>query len=40
MIDNPVKDESNIPDDPLTNLYILSLSIFGMYIVKRVVERK
>ena len=40
MIDNPVKDESNIPDDPLTNLYILSLSIFGMYIIKRVVERK
>lgn len=30
---------SNLPDDPLTNIYILSLSLFGIYIVKKVTEK-
>ena len=31
---------ANLPDDVLTNLYILLLSFFGIYIVKRLTDKK
>ncbi len=31
---------ANLPDDSLTNIYILLLSFFGIYIVKRLTDKK
>lgn len=31
---------ANLPDDTLTNVYILLLSFFGIYIVKRLTDKK
>lgn len=30
---------ANLPDDPLTNIYIFTLSLFGIYIVKKFTEK-
>ena len=38
-ITNNTQPHSHLPDDPLTNVYIFALSLFGIYIVKKVTEK-
>ena len=38
-ISNNTQPHSHLPDDPLTNVYIFALSLFGIYIVKKVTEK-